>query len=147
MRDHPEHGAVILAGMFGMRRKQNSSSTNLTAMNNVLHTMLNYSKGKNRKKGIDQALLKIFLWPYFLAPPVWDAVTHDSYLCREYSRPNVEMRPFPTQRNSSADFKVARVNRGFGNYVGAPSPGGITIQMGECPKECRPKDHQDWKLC
>ncbi len=130
-----------------MRRQEGSSSSDLSIMNNVLHTMLDNSKGKSRKKGVDQTLLKKHLWPYFIAKPKWDAVTHDSYLCKRYNNSNLEMRPFPTQRNSSADFKVAGVNEGFGNYVGAPGPGGITIEMGECPRECRPQDHQDWKLC
>ena len=64
-------------------------------------------------------------------------LAHDSYLCKKYK--DSETRAFPTKRI-----------QGVGNFVGSVIETGGTISFTEayeCPKECRPPDHQDWIYC
>lgn len=56
---------------------------------------------------------------------------------------NAGHRPFPTQRINGPDF----TDTDEWNFVGS-NGGKITLQNhGECPAECRPKEHPEWKLC
>ncbi len=56
---------------------------------------------------------------------------HDSYLCRTFP----SSRPFPTRRKAESN-----------NFVGAVFQSNKTY-LEECPKACRPPDHQDWIFC
>ena len=68
-------------------------------------------------------------------------MAHDSYFCNKY--PAIRTYPYLSQRRSGA-----------GNFVGAimtntnSSTGFIPFgKYFECPRECRPKRHTDWKWC
>ena len=56
---------------------------------------------------------------------------HDSYHCGKYEG----ALPFPSQREREKN-----------NFVGAVVSRGIRLKK-ECPRECRPKSHKDWKNC
>ena len=66
------------------------------------------------------------------------ALVHDSYLCKKYN--STPIQPFPTRRK-----------KGLGNFVGSiPELKSSTIifsDKNQCPVECRPKNHKDWKYC
>ena len=71
-----------------------------------------------------------YIWPWAR----YDSVQHDSYLCSYFN----DSIPYPTERIIASN-----------NYVGAPwveneVNGGLKE---ECPIQCRPKMHQDWKYC
>lgn len=143
MRDNPYHvshimgGAIIFffcqknifetcyisGGMFGMK----ISTKNFAKIASIFEEMLNSSKAKNWRKGLDQQFLSKYLWNKAKS----DAVIHDSYLCKSIKSPN--NRPWPTQR-------IPNVHN---NFVGAN--GGILNKT--CPVGCRPKEHKDWTLC
>ena len=64
------------------------------------------------------------------------ALSHDSYLCKKYTN----TIPFPTQR----------IADGHCNFVGCRENTSDIINFTknyECPYECRPVDHKDWKFC
>ena len=85
-----------------------------------------YKPNGYSKKGFDQYFLSDFVYKR-----IKDKSTiHDSYLCRRYQ----DSKPFPSRR--VGDCFVGRV--GWCNE---------TVVMKECPKECRPLDHQDWETC
>ena len=69
-------------------------------------------------------------------------MTHDAYSCTRPEYKTAVMRPFPTQRLDE-----------FDNFVGCPECPGCTRgriyfeEPFQCPKECRPPDHQDWIYC
>ena len=125
MRDHPRHGAVILAGMWGARLDLGHRQIFQVAMKKMLEDLR--LRDQHWYKGLDQALLRSRIWPL-----VEDQTcVHDSYLCRAYQSQN--WRPFPTEREA-----------GSWNFVGSVGP----MELNEtCPTECRPPTHQDWILC
>ena len=124
MRDHPHHKTEILGGEWGTKlnlTRQNWAQTWQKAFNDpLLYSARNHY-------GADQNLLTKYVWPWVKN----QAVSHDSYLCKKY--PNT--RPFPTRRPKGPNNFVASVV--YENYS-------LTQ---ECPKECRPKHHQDWLTC
>ena len=63
------------------------------------------------------------------------ALVHDSYHCKKFVNNTI---PFPSQRKG-----------GPCNFVGCIHGGSRldAIPKNECPKTCRPKNHQDWKYC
>ena len=86
-------------------------------------TVLNYSFFA----GPDQGFLHKYVWPWAKK----DAMQHDSYLCKHYSR----TRAFPVQRKNESNNFVAAVV-GEKQYIWQP-----------CPEKCRPVDHKDWTYC
>ena len=77
--------------------------------------------------GPDQFFLKKYVWPW----AKYDAMQHDSYFCKKYSR----TRPFPIRRkNETNNFMAAVVAQN--QYI-----------WKKCPEKCRPKEHQDWEYC
>ena len=68
-----------------------------------------------------------YVWPWAIK----NSICHDSYFCSDF--PNTT--PFPTQRKLEAN-----------NFVTAP-PCFALVLSDICPTQCRPKNHQDWKLC
>ncbi len=132
MRDNPYHRASIVGCCFGMRQNNKNRETNYK----IFHKMLEENHEVWRK-GEDQRLLDVHLWPVAKR----DMVCHDSYLCDIYA--NDGNRPFPTKRISSDDFKTGPVY----NFVGS-NGGAISLTShNECPEKCRPENHLDWKLC
>ncbi|CAF0866460.1 unnamed protein product [Brachionus calyciflorus] len=128
MRDHPQHGTHILGGMWGLKTNQDRKLSN-EVYNIIIDKKLSqkYNPGGKSSRGHDQ---------YFLSHHVYDKINlkstvHDSYLCKKY--PN--SKPFPTERKG--DCFVGRV--GWCNET--------NINFFECPNECRPPNHQDWKSC
>ena len=157
MRDHPLHGAEILAGMFGIRKPNGDGELN-SGMEDVFKRILSMSRIKRSLqivvrpipakvysfrhfKQLDQSLLREHLWESH----GHDSLAHDSYFCRSFPKAGSEKRAFPTQRVTGPNF--ARPNEM--NFVG--SNGGILGRNGRpaaiCPEECRPADHKDWILC
>ena len=122
MRDHPNHNLVILGGMWCYRTK-----SNLTRATEILELMLKNAGKRNSlseaTKGDDQDMLHKYLWPRVK----YDSIQHDSYLCKSFSG----SIPYPSQRLTNHDVIGA-----MGEYV-----------VPECPKDCRPKDHEDWLYC
>ena len=72
-------------------------------------------------------------------------LSHDSYHCAKYRRSDMEVRPFPTRRNTSEEAVC--------NFVGAPCDRGGSLQdrihtdtkESICPVECRKEE--DWTFC
>ena len=67
-------------------------------------------------------------------------MAHDSYFCKKFPG---EIYPYPSQRRFGA-----------GNFIGAITTNNDSITGSlpltkefECPQECRPKDHTEWKHC
>lgn len=121
MRDHRYHSVPILGGMWG------GTNRNLKQNAHLRQTFI--QKGKPiLEKGLDQDLLRDNLWPLMRN----DLLVHDSYCCTKFKG----SRPWPTKRQTM-------------EFVGDKFPweknGKFKVE--ECPKECRPKDHADWKYC
>jgi hypothetical protein len=72
---------------------------------------------------------------------VKDSMVHDSYLCQSKFIKGSHPAAFPTQRISGANFTLPKVRNIVGNNQKSPS-----MDL-ECPLQCRPKEHRDWKLC
>ena len=71
---------------------------------------------------------------YFLSHQIYQlivnkATIHDSYNCKKFAN----SKPFPTER------KVI-------DHVGSLNFA-LPDNIKECPIECRPSNHQDWKYC
>ena len=133
MRDNKYHGASIVGCCFGMKIE---ITRNFPQMKKMFEAMLDYVKLK-WFKGLDQNALHAVVWPEAQK----DMVAHDSYLCHHFA--SDFNRPWPTQRISGPDFSAPEVL----NFVGS-NGGKITLaNHGECPKQCRPKNHPDWLLC
>ena len=152
MRDHPNHGVFVLGGMWGVKLNNEKIRQNMEK---------SFHKGFGEKifyanrygKQPDQEFLSWFVWLvnstniwffenynfmnicYFRPWARKIAMVHDSYLCQKYKDTSL-IRPFPTQRESSdcnfvgciPELKPSRIDR-------------------ECPKECRPANHQNWTTC
>lgn len=82
----------------------------------------------------DQSFLGEHIWPHIQN----DLIAHDSHLCKTSFGAN--SRPWPTRRPSLNDSDC---------FVGCIRPCCPLNQFpfGECPLECRPKDHPDWTMC
>ena len=126
MRDHPHHGTEILGGEWGAKLTDpNIREKFVKSWQKILNDPLLWTSRTNY--GADQHLLSKHVWPW--AKHI--SISHDSYTCQKY--PNT--RPYPTQRLNEPNNFVASVV--FENH---------TLTK-ECPKACRPKNHQDWKTC
>jgi hypothetical protein len=68
-----------------------------------------------------------YVWPW--AKGI--SIGHDSYLCKRYKY----TQAFPTQRKKGAN-----------NFVASVVEENHTLWL-ECPWECRPDIHKDWKYC
>ncbi len=127
--DHQDHGALILAGMWGFHSKLDRNMANSIFKDMIdLKISQNYIpyRGQNNKEK-DQ---------YFLASYVYNkikqkSVIHDSYLCWLYN----DSEPFPTRR-------IGNCFVGGENAISC-----INGTVKDCPIQCRPKNHQDWNTC
>ena len=124
MRDHPWHKAEILAGMWGARMDSGARGLLESGMERIMEDVLFVVREKKWYKGLDQDLLKYWIWPLVRN----QTCVHDSYLCQTFKSNN--WRPFPTQRG--------------GDFVGAVGGKGLNQT---CPVECRPPQHQEWIFC
>jgi len=124
MRDNPHHGTEILGGMWGARMDNGKRKQ----FREIMEELVEAAKAKQWRKGFDQTMLTKYIWPSVKSL----SLVHDSYLCKTYHSEN--WKPFPTKRYEGSEY----------NFVGAAGP---MILKRECPKECRPKDHQDWNFC
>lgn len=119
----------MLGGMWGANSLIDRDLS-MKIFSHVLEKSVNerYNQDKNSLKGYDQAFLKDYVYEL-----IRDRSTiHDSYSCLIFR----DSKPFPSQR---------KVNDFIGSIV---SSGDIpSFQISECPRECRPNDHQDWIFC
>lgn len=86
----------------------------------------------------DQALLRRHVWPEARK----SVLQHDSYSCG-YKKFNEfhQVEPFPTKR--TGDLYVGWGNTKEEEWKKRNRATGIK----ECPKRCRPEEHQDWIYC
>nr|XP_053653658.1 uncharacterized protein LOC128703130 [Cherax quadricarinatus] len=120
MRDFEGHVVKMLAGMWG--------GCNTWQANNatpVRDSMLNNSRAMSH----DQPVLWKYLWPW----AIMNMTTHDSYMCLSFPG----TLPFPTQRYKDAYVGMRTYRRQYKND-------GVRR---ECPMQCRPAQHKDWKYC
>lgn len=126
MRDHPMHDIGMLGSAWGVRlTKEEVRHKWRKAWKNGFQNEIMY-KARNLT-GPDQGFLHKYVWPWAKK----DAMQHDSYLCKHYSR----TRAFPVQRKNESNNFVAAVV-GEKQYIWQP-----------CPEKCRPVDHKDWTYC
>jgi hypothetical protein len=129
MRDHPLHGKPMLGGMWGFRPSLNPN------ISRSIHNKIHNRELVARYGGIfDQEFLTYHVWPLAKS----SAIAHDSFLCKGgYGH---KPKPFPTQRPPANKTNC---------FVGCVRPccGRGKMPFGECPKECRPKDHPEWIYC
>ena len=134
-KDHPDQHTTILGGMWGLK-----ISSDLKIANEVFDLMTNnivshrYNENQSNPPGQDQLFLTVYVWPFAKL----NATAHDSYTCEFY----VNSKPFPTRR----------LNRKC--YIGSKGSCNNTTMIDQkikilptCPKECRPRYHQDWLYC
>ncbi len=153
MRDHPAHTAEVLGGMWGA--KANELRPEFVEAFKKLHRVRNPPMRSNiarqltldiplqsgvlrrvrRRKGTDQEALARFFWPWARRR----TMAHDAYFCTEARYAAALWRPFPTRRR-----------RGPGNFVGGVTRNRAELRLDEkwqCPRDCRPQQHQDWTHC
>ena len=124
MRDHYAHELAMLGGLWGMRLTTEGSMR--PGFVQLFDKML--SRGVKWYRGLDQVLLRQYVWPVARQ----DMVAHDSWYCERF--PSPMNRPWPVRRR-----------RGGRNFVGSASEGHSITR--ECPRECRPREHPEWTLC
>jgi hypothetical protein len=115
--------------MWGFRPSLNANTSR------ILHDKIHNQQLIKQYGGRgDQTFLASHVWP--LAKP--SVVAHDSFLCQNGFGHASE--PFPTQRPSANETNC---------FVGCVRPccGRGKMPFGECPKQCRPKDHPEWIYC
>ncbi|CAF0787175.1 unnamed protein product [Adineta ricciae] len=129
MRDHPMHGVPMLGGMWGFRPASNPE------LRHMIHKKVHQEDLVRQYGGRgDQTFLAQQVWPHAKS----DILVHDSFLCKHnYGQ---KPSPFPTQRRSANETNC---------FVGCVRPccGRGKMPFGECPIECRPKDHPEWNYC
>ena len=129
MRDHPKHKLRMLGGMWGIQPALNRSLAH-----SILLKIHDRQLITNYRGAADQTFLADYLWSY----TKFQALVHDSFHCLRNYGPKPE--PFPTQRPSANETNC---------FVGCVRSccGKGKMPFGECPKECRPKDHPEWIYC
>ncbi|CAF1099972.1 unnamed protein product [Rotaria magnacalcarata] len=129
MRDHPMHVTAMLGGMWGFRPSLDPTVS--ISFHNKIH-----NQGLVQKyPGInDQAFLTNEVWPQAKS----SIIVHDSFICQ--ASYGTGTQPFPIQRPLPDATNC---------YIGCVRPCCLDgkLPFGECPKACRPKNHQDWIYC
>jgi len=131
MRDNPVHGVSILGGLWCFRNSKNRMKAEFILNKLLRNAEKRDPQIKEAQKGNDQDVLDRFMWPVVKK----DTIQHDSFLCKTFPG----SIPFPSQRKD-------------GIFIGCKRNVNVNIpcersNMTECPKECRPIDHQDWRSC
>ena len=124
MRDYPQHKEGMLGGMWCIKPVNNRSMAR-----NYLETIL--KKAVTYTLNIDQPLLNKVIWDNIYPSREKYVMQHDSFFCKHYEG----TIPFPTKRKDNMEF------------VGCPGHSCNWRNMPKCPKDCRPKNHQDWEYC
>ncbi len=129
MRDHPKHRLHMLGGLWGFRPSLNRSLSSI-----ILQKIHSRKLIKTYIGRADQTFLAAHIWPLAKS----NILIHDSFFCKngfEY-----ETVPYPTQRPSANETNC---------FLGCLRPccGHGKMPFGQCPKECRPKDHPEWIYC
>lgn len=127
-RDHKEHQASILAGLWGAAPERARQR-----LFNIFRFMLLPSVGRRYIEGGDQQFLDDFVW----RPVKPHSLMFDSYYCERYGG-----RPFPSRRPTGLCF-LGCIRPCCANGTSDDSSKYLT----PCPLVCRPKDHQDWTYC
>lgn len=122
MRDNPNHGVPMLAGMWGgchdkWNPKKNVFRTRAAALCST------------SPKASDQGILAKELWPVALR----NVTVHDAYTCKRFKG----SQPFPSQRVNFTFVGMRTYRKRFRKD---------NIHK-KCPVTCRPKKHQDWLYC
>ena len=128
LKDNPNHGTSILGGMWGFHRSRKQNLANhISSL--ILDPEISKQFKQQNGKGLDQSFLSQYIYPLIKEK----SMIHDSYFCQLYDTKN--SKPFPSRR------------------IGNCFVGGFTEfckhndTYYECPVECRPKEHTDWKTC
>ncbi len=118
---------VYFKGMWGFNSALGRSLAN-EIFKRILDskTASKFNSNNESPKGHDQFFLSDYVYPLIHKK----SIIHDSYLCKGFGG-----GPWPTKR--------------IGNcFVGSPASCNITgTDFYDCPVECRPKMHPDWKKC
>jgi hypothetical protein len=127
-RDHIEHGAVILGGLWGasMRRTRYE-------LFNSFEPMLISCIAELYKKSGDQQFLLDYIWNFFKN----NALIFDSYFCQ-----TLNGRPF-LSRGPKDNCFLGCIRPCCSNTI----KDDFNIRLKHCPIECRPKEHLDWIYC
>lgn len=129
IKDHPAHGTLILAGMWGLKLSQNR-----TLAKNFFYKL----QDKTMAAGfLRRGVSRKWLDQQFLAVHVYKdikklSIIHDSYLCKVYK----DSKPYPTKRKGNCFVAMMQLTNCYEGKMFPP-----------CPIECRPKNHQDWDRC
>lgn len=120
---------MVVGGMWGFRPELNR-----TMATYFLNKMLNRTLVVNYGRRGDQTFLTHHIWPHIQN----HLMAHDSHLCNTWYGKN--SRPWPTKRPLLNET---------GCFVGCIRPCCQQLKhpFGECPMDCRPKDHPDWTMC
>ena len=73
----------------------------------------------------DQIFLSAYIYPLIYNY----SLVHDSYLCKQFGG-----SPFPVKREGNC-------------FVGSMHSCNKTALFYDCPLECRPKNHSNWRSC
>ncbi|CAF1063180.1 unnamed protein product [Rotaria sordida] len=129
MRDHPKHKFHMLGGLWGFRPSLNRHLAHF-----ILDKIHNRDLIKHYTGRADQGFLSSHIWPSATS----SLLVHDSFFCMNDFGHKTE--PFPTQRPSANETNC---------FVGCVRTccGHGKLPFGECPKQCRPKNHPEWIYC
>ena len=133
MRDLPDHDIPILGGMWGVKLTPKIEAKIYESFRFIFDSDLFYKD--HNSKGPDQDILRMYIWPWAKD----FAMAHDSYYCKKYASEKMLSRAFPTERKDDRF-----------NFVGCKMQEDCRLYFNyrtECPPECRPKHHPDWKYC
>ena len=113
--------------MWGFYNSKNRQLAN-ELFNRIVDPEISYKYNKvKNQKGKDQEFLSRHVYPILKK----QSVIHDSYLCKNYK----DSEPFPTQR----------IGNCFVGRVG--NCNSTATDFYQCPRECRPENHQEWLNC
>ncbi len=143
----------ILGGMWGFFNNRSRSLAK-----DIYNKMIDQSIAKefnhNNQKGLDQSFLSgklisnsqcslianliLIAIKVHVYPTVKDkALVHDSFLCSMFH----DSVPFPSKRQGALFVSFGSQMSELYEYTYNKT------FHAECPVECRPKDHMDWKWC
>ena len=143
MRDHYVHNIQMLGGMWAVASNRLSIGDRLVIATALLpsskQTEINEFFRTYGRTG-DQLFLTHHVWPLARR----NALAHDSFSCF-WSRYvyRTETRPFRTERKHPACF-VGCPTRSCDKQ---PRMNADLTSLRQCPKMCRPQEHQDWLFC
>lgn len=117
-----------MGGMWGFYSKRNRDlADELFKLILSLKLSRKYNRKLKNLKGFDQFFLRDQIYSKIKE----HSIIHDSYHCEKFK----DSKPFPTKRQGDCFVGGINCNRS------------ATAVILNCPKECRPKNHQDWLTC